>query len=202
MSISTYLLMPISKQAFLSPGNTRQAIELLVELGLVSYDMPTRVWSYPFRVEEECYGEEKLPYDSLLDLHEGIANVRMDEANFDIGIDHYGPEYHKHVEQGSLPGINTLTQQLQEHMAEFCDRNHISPVLDVFGSISIGFISPEAEDELGEIRGVGMYCDGNAACFMEEAGYLETLNSSLGICRLFEKLARIYGEKMTFQFRG
>ena len=69
--MATYLLMPISKEAFQNSANSKKAIEFLVESGLAFHDMETEVWSYPFRTEGQYYGEEELKYDSLLDLYRG-----------------------------------------------------------------------------------------------------------------------------------
>jgi len=202
MSMSNYLLMPISKEAFSSSEKTKKAIELLVESKLIYYEAATEVWSYPFRAEEQYYGEEELKHKSLLELYNDIANVKMQETIFKVGFSRYSIEYDEHRKQGCIPGINALTEELQMHMAEFSINNEISPALDIYGHIEIGFFSPNGQDEQGEIRGVGIYCDGSTAYFLEEAGYLNSLNSNLGIYQLLERLAVIYGEKITFQFRN
>ncbi len=200
--MATYLLMPISKEAFQNPENSKKAIDFLVDSGLAFHDMKIEVWSYPFRVEGQYYGEEELKYDSLLDLYKDIKQIKMDETMFKVGFSQYSMDYDRYKEQGKLPGINFLTEQLQSHISAFSKENEISPILDIFGHIKIGFISEDGQDEQGEIRGVGIYCDGYAAYFMEEAGYLNTLDSSLGIYQVLENLAQIYGEKMTLQFRS
>lgn len=201
MSISLYLLMPLSKQAFENPANTRRAIDLLVQQGLVSPDQTTDVWSYPYDSEEDEHGEEQLPHATLGALRDALDGFRTDEINFDAGFSQYSSEHKDGEGQGRLPGINALTQQLQDHMAAFCEQNEIDYTLDVYGHVSIGFMSAEGEDGLGEIRGIGVFCDGNVAPFMEDAGYLEAAKT-LEIYAVFEKLAAIYGEAPTLQFRG
>lgn len=201
MSISLYLLMPLSKQAFENPANTRRAIDLLVQRGLVSLDMPTNVWSYPYDSEEDEHGEEQLPHATLGALRDALDGIRTDEVNFDAGFSRYSAEYKDSEAQGRLPGINALTEQLQDHMGDFCEEHNIDYTLDVYGKVTIGFMGADGEDGLGEIRGIGVFCDGSVAPFMEDAGYLEAAKA-LEIYAVFEQLAAIYGEAPTLQFRG
>jgi hypothetical protein len=201
MSISLYLLMPLSKQAFENPANTRKALDLLVQKGLVSLDMPTAVWSYPYDEDEGDFGEEKLPQATLGELRDALDGIRTDEINFDAGFSRYSPEYKVREGQGRLPGINALTAQLQDHMGAFCEENDIDYTLDVYGKVSIGFMGADGEDGLGEIRGIGVFCDGNVAPFMEDGGYLEAAKTQ-PLYAVFEQLAAIYGEAPTLQFRG
>ncbi|WP_162995882.1 hypothetical protein [Acidovorax sp. 1608163] len=196
MSMSNYLLMPISKEAFANPEKTRQVLDLLIGEGLASADNPTDVWSYPYDAEDEDYGEAKLPYATLRELRDALDRVDMQEVNFDVGFSRYGLE-----SKDDLPGMNQLTEELQTHMAEFCASHAIDYTLDVYGHVTIGFIAPDSEDEQGELRGIGVMCDGSSAVFMEEAGYLEAAKE-IGIYRVFEKIAAIYGEKPSLQFRN
>lgn len=196
MSMSNYLLMPISKQAFASPEKTRQVLDLLIEQGMASADNRTEVWSYPYNAEDEDYDEAKLPFTTLRELRDALDRVDMQEVNFQVGFSRYGLE-----SQDELLGMNKLTEELQTHMAEFCASHSIDYTLDVYGHVTIGFIAPDSEDEQGELRGIGVMCDGSSAFFMEEAGYLEAAKE-LGIYRFFEKIAAIYGEKPTLQFRN
>lgn len=199
MSMSNYLLMPISKEAFENPEKTRKVLDLLLEQGLVSADMPTTVCSQPHDAEHESYGEEYLPFTTLRELSDALDQVNMQEVNFEVGFSRYGQHYD--TSKDDLPGINRLTEELQTHMAEFCASHEIDYTLDVYGGVTIGFIAPDSEDEQGELRGVGIYCDGSCAIFMEEAGYLEAVKG-LGIYRVLEKVAAIYGEKPNLQFRN
>lgn len=199
MSMSNYLLMPISKEAFENPERTRKVLDLLVEQGLVSADMPTTAWSYPHDAEHDSYGEEKLPLTTLRELSDALNRVNMQEVNFEVGFSRYGQHYD--TRKDDLPGMNKLTEELQTHMTEFCASHEIDSTLDVYGGVTIGFIAPDSEDELGELRGVGILCDGSSAIFMEEAGYLEAVKE-LGIYRVFEKVAAIYGEQPNLQFRN
>lgn len=199
MSMSNYLLMPLSKQAFQDADKTRQAIDLLVSEGLVSLDSPTQVWSYPYLGEDEGYGEERLSYSTLRDLRQALDSLNLQEINFEIGFSRYSTEYDEFKDR--LPGINALTDQLQHHMFDFCEAHDISPVLDVYGSVTLGFLAADGEDGLGEVRGLGVFCDGSSAYFMEEAGYLEAAQDA-AISKLFSRIAAIYGEEMRLQFRG
>lgn len=203
MSISSYLIMPISKQAFQDTAKTKKLIEHLVKLNLISLDVPVEVWSYPFLEDEQEYDEVELHYDSLGELYQDLDHLQLDDINFSISFSRYSSEYHQYQDQGKLPYLNVLTEDLQEHMAEFCDQHDISPIPDLFGSIQIGLIARDTEDDLGEIRGLGLFCDGNMIYFVEEAGYLDTLkHSDLCLYQLFKEIAVIYGEELTLQFRG
>lgn len=199
MSMSNYLLMPISKEAFENPEKTRNVLDLLLEQGLVSADMSTTVWSYPYDADDDSYGEEKLQFATLRELSDALDQVNMREVNFEVGFSRYGQPYD--MCKDDLPGINRLTEELQTHMAEFCAKHEIDYTLDVYGGVTIGFIAPGSEDDQGELRGIGIYCDGSCAIFMEEAGYLDAAKE-LGIYRVLEKVAAIYGEKPSLQFRN
>lgn len=201
MSLTLHLLLPIRKEAFENPANTRKVIDLLVQKGLVSLDMPTEGWIHPYDTEADDYDAKSLPPTTLGQLRDALDGFR-DEINFDVGFSRYSAEYKDFEAQGRLPGINALTEQLQDHMSAFCEEHDIDETLDVYGSVSIGFLGEEGEDDLGAIRGIGVFCDGDVASFMEDAGYLDAVKE-LEIYALFQQLAVIYGEAETaLQFRG
>ncbi|WP_288400420.1 hypothetical protein [uncultured Acinetobacter sp.] len=203
MSLSYHLLMPISKQALRDIDKTKKLIERLVELNLISLDLPVEVWNYPFMEDEQEYDEIELHYDSLGEFYDDLDNLRLDEINFDLGFSRYDSDYHQYQEQGKLPIINAITNELMEYLIEFCDQHKIEPIPDIFGQLQVGFISSEGEDDQGEICGIGLYCDGNMTYFVEEAGFLDTLkNSNLRFYQVLEEIAIIYGEELTLQFRG
>lgn len=201
MSLTLHLLVPIRKEAFENPASTRKAIDLLVHKGLVSLDMPTEGWIYPYDSEKDDYDTKSLPPTTLGQLRDALDGFR-DAINFDVGFSQYSSEYKDCEEQGRVPGINALTEQLQDHMQAFCEEHDIDETLDVYGSVSIGFLGADGEDGLGEICGIGVFCDGDVASFMEDAGYLDTVKE-LEIYAVFQQLAAIYGEAETaLQFRG
>lgn len=203
MSISSYLLMPISRAAFQDISRTKKLIERLIELNLISLDLPVEVWRYPFLEEEQEYDEVELHYNSLGEFYQDLDNLRLDEINFDLGFSHYDYEYRQYKEQGSLPLINILTDELMDHLVDFCNKYQIEPIPDIFGELKVGFISSDGEDEQGEICGIALYWDGNMTYFVEEAGYLDVLkNSDLRLYQVFREIATIYGEELTLQFRG
>ncbi len=201
MAIEFHLLMPISKNAWSNPKNVKNIISLLIESKLTALDMPVTLWRFEYNEEGEYYDENDIEYKSLHELHNDIDNVELGKINFSIGYDHYDYEYETLKKEDNLPGINLITDQLKEHMDEFCKANNIPPVIDVFGKVTFGVISPDAEDEQGEKLGVGIYCDGNVAQFMEDSGFLRQLNSNVGVYALFEKISNLIREEVVVQFR-
>ncbi len=201
MAIEFHLLMPISKSAWMDPKNVKKIIDLLIESNLTSLDAPATLWRFDYNEEDEYYEGSDTEYESLLELYNNIDTIELGKIFFEIGFSHYDYEYKELKNKNALPGINLLTDQLKEHMDEFCIKHDIPPVIDVFGGIKFGLISPDSEDEQGEQLGVGIYCDGNVAQFMEDAGFLTQLNSNIGIYSMLEKISNMLNEKVTVQFR-
>jgi hypothetical protein len=193
--------MPISKSAWMDPKNVKNIINLLIESNLTSLDAPATLWRFDYNKEDEYYEDSDTKYESLLELYNNIDTIELRKIFFEIGFSHYDYEYKELKNKNALPGINLLTDQLKEHMDEFCIKHDIPPAIDVFGGIKFGLISPDSEDEQGEQLGVGIYCDGNVAQFMEDAGFLTQLNSNIGIYSLFEKISNMLNEEVTVQFR-
>ena len=193
--------MPISKSAWQDPKNVKNIINLLVDSRLISFDMPVTLWRFDYNEEDKYYEDSEIKYESLSGLYNDLEKIELGKVFFDIGYSHYDYEYKELKKKGALPGINLLTDQLKEHMDEFCIKNDIPPAIDVFGGVQLGLISPGSEDELGDKLGIGIYCDGNVAQSMEDAGFLTQLNSSVGIYALFENISTVLKEETIVQFR-
>ncbi len=201
MAIEFHLLTPISREAWLNPETVKRIIHLLVETGMAMFDAPVTVWKSEYSEDEGGFLDDDVEYASLMELHDDIDRLDLDRVNFVIGHSHYSYEHKVLAREGRLPGINLLTAQLKQHMDTFCQAHGIPPAIDVFGHVNIGLINMGGEDGVGETRGVGIYCDGNVAQSMEDAGFLKQLDSGVGIYGLFEKIAAITGEDVAVQFR-
>ena len=191
MSVSSYLLMPISKFEFQDSKKIKKLLDHLISLDFISFDTLTDVWCY------ENDEEQQLPYTSLLTFYQNLDQLNLENINFSISFSQYDLEYNK-----TKPKMRYFIQILQQHVANFCDQHQIDPIPDLFGSIQIGLISPDAEDECGEICGVALYCDGGSVYLMEEAGYLETLAESPEIYQFFQEIMQFFQEDLVLQFRG
>ena len=100
-------------------------------------------------------------------------------------------------ERGGLIGLNYCAAFLDPNPDRAAVKSRVSDLVRHAQYI----INMGGEDGVGETRGVGIYCDGNVAQSMEDAGFLKQLDSGVGIYGLFEKIAAITGEDVAVQFR-
>lgn len=202
MAIEFYMLMPVEKEK-MGPQVTKKLINFLVDSGHIKFDMPVSVWEIDGIYYDEVSGYDDLEYEfkSLFDFYKKIPELNVANINFEIGLSHYGNDLDKMEEEGTLPGINLLTNELKEIMDNFCLNNSIDPVIDVFGGITFGLIEKGAEDGCGEKRGLGIYCDGNVAQYMEDAGFLTDFDKNARIYKFFEEVASTLGTDVALQFR-
>ena len=200
MSISSYLLMPLSKQSMSDPIKTKQLLNYLIDTNIINWEMPVEAWQYS--CEEDDYDEKELNFKSLEHFYQLLDTLPMPELCFTLGFNRYNSEYKEADQASALPKINEFTNELIGYMDNFCQSNEIDPLLDLFGPMNIGLIALDSEDDIGEIRGIGFYIDGSMTYFMEEAGFLENFDSNLDIGKLMKKIAEIYGEEFSLIFRS
>ena len=202
MAIEFHLMMPVDREK-MDLVAVKKLISYLVKSEYVTLDMPVEAWEIDgeYYEEDECFDDLEHEFESLGELYDGLDTIKIDNLNFEVGFSHYDYEYKELEKEGRLPRVNLLTKELKEKMDSFCIEKSIDPSIDVFGGIAFGLIKKGSEDEGGEVRGVGIYCDGNVAQFMEDAGFLESFDKSTEIYNFFDQVASILSCDVSLQFR-
>lgn len=202
MAIEFHLVMPVNREK-MGLVDVKNLIDYLVRSQYVTLDMPVEAWEIDgkYYEEDECFDDLEHDFESLGDLYDGLDTIEIDKLNFEVGFSHYDYEYKELEKEGALPKVNLLTKELKETLDKFCIEKSIDPSIDVFGGIAFGLIKKGSEDEAGEVRGVAIYCDGNVAQLMEDAGFFESFDKSTEIYKFFDNVASILSCDVSLQFR-
>ncbi|MBQ0754673.1 MAG: hypothetical protein KBT87_07620 [Gammaproteobacteria bacterium] len=202
MAIEFYLMMPLTKDQ-MDVRKTKELINFLVDHQYIDLEMDVKVWENDgeYYEEDDCYDDLEHKFDTLGGFAKSIDNLNIEKINFEVGLSHYRNDLNELEKEGKLPGINVVTSQLKDYMDDFCKKNDIPPVIDVFGGITFGLVNSDSEDGQNEIRGVGVYCDGNVAQFMEDSGFLKNFDRDTKLYKLFEQVAAIFGADVVLEFR-